>query len=94
MRQLDVEIYEKRGHCPNCLTMRSEFDKWSSGSDDEVEVTIGFIEAHPEIVAESEALAAPIYKITDLNTEEVNFVSGLQPDVLVDTLDGKLDLWS
>lgn len=94
MRQIDVEIYEKRTHCPNCLRMRSEFDRWLEQTENEVEVTTDFIEDNPEIIEQSGAKAAPIYKITDIDTDEVSFVSGPQTDLLVDTLEGRLDIWN
>lgn len=92
MRNIEVEIYSKKTHCPNCKLMRGHFDEWLADREDGINVDVDelFIEDNPEIVEESGARSAPIYAITEEGV--VTYVGGPQPDVLIDILNG-VDIW-
>lgn len=92
MRNIEVEIYSKKTHCPNCKMMRGHFDEWQANREDGINVDVEelFIEDNPEIIAESGARSAPIYAITE--DDVTTYVGGPQPDVLVDLLNG-VDIW-
>lgn len=93
-RTLQVDMYEKTfSHCPNCKTMEGVFRKWEAKTDSDVSFRKLSIEETPEIIQESKAQAAPIFAIYDADTEEISYVSGLNPDALIDYLEGDDALW-
>lgn len=94
MRNIEVEIYEKQGHCPNCKLMRGHFEEWVADREDGINVDVDelFIEDNPGIVEESGARSAPIYKVTE--GDVITYISGPQPDVLIDHLKGEVDIWA
>lgn len=93
-RTLQVDMYEKTfTHCPNCNTMEGAFLEWQAKTDFNVSFRKLSLEENPEIIQESRAQAAPIFAIYDVDTEEISYVAGLNPDVLIDYLEGDDALW-
>ena len=71
--------------------MRKAFDQWLEETDKTVDVhELSAIE-HAELLKSEGHLAAPVYYVE--REGEVHSVSGLQPDLLVDTLNGYDSIW-
>lgn len=72
--------------------MRKAFDQWLEETDETVDVhELSAIE-HAELLKSGGHLAAPVYFVE--RGAKVHSVSGLQPDLLVDTLNGYDSIWS
>ena len=85
-----VTIYSKP-RCPSCVAMRKAFDQWLEETDETVDVhELSAIE-HAELLKSEGHLAAPVYFVE--YDGDVHSVSGLQPDLLVDTLNGDDSIW-
>ena len=71
--------------------MRKAFDQWLEETDQTVDVhELSAIE-HAELLKSEGHMAAPVYFVE--RGGEVHSVSGLQPDLLVDTLNGDDSIW-
>lgn len=85
-----IEIYEKP-RCPNCIQMRRVFDKWLEKNPD---ANFGELSAkdNKDYLAERGVMSAPCYRIISTTGDE-QFISGLNPDMLMDALNGDDELW-
>lgn len=71
--------------------MRKAFDQWLEETDETVDVQeLSAIES-AELLKSGGHLAAPVYFVE--RGGEVHSVSGLQPDLLVDILNGDDSIW-
>ena len=85
-----VTIFSKP-RCPSCVAMRKAFNQWLEETDRTVDVhELSAIE-HAELLKSEGHLAAPVYFVE--YDGDVHSVSGLQPDLLVDTLNGDDSVW-
>lgn len=71
--------------------MRKAFDQWLEGTDMTVDVHELSAVEHAELLKSEGHLAAPVYFVE--YDGEVHSVSGLQPDLLVDILNGDDSIW-
>lgn len=92
MAKVEVDIYNKTyGHCSNCREMTRVFTEWASQTDDKVTSFTFSAEEHSESLKDLGAQAAPVYIVK--RGKNTTVVSGLNPDILVDALEGRDDLW-
>ena len=88
--RMRVTIFSKP-RCGACTKMREAFDQWLEETDKTVDVhELSAIE-HAELLKSEGHLAAPVYFVE--HEGESHSVSGLQPDLLVDTLNGDDSIW-
>lgn len=85
-----IEIYEKP-RCPNCIKMRKVFDKWVEKNPDAKFEAFSAIE-NKSFLAENGVMSAPCYRIVSTTGDE-QFISGDNPDMLMDALNGSDDIW-
>lgn len=88
---IKVDFYQKQGHCPQCLNMDRAIRSWVADTTEWCQVSHYFIEDHPEIVQKAHASSAPVVRIVRDDKEQ--FVSGNNPDILIDMLNGQDTLW-
>lgn len=96
MANIEIEFYEKtRSHCPNCMYMKAALRRWieQNGGKDDVKVfSLSLEDNRDKVIAENpDAKAAPAVKIT--RGKDVNWVTGNNPDIMVDYLNGDSDIW-
>ena len=85
-----VEIYEKP-RCPNCIKMRKVFDRWHDENPN-VDFQVLSINENRDYMVERGVLSAPCFRIISTTGDE-QFISGDNPDMLMDALNGSDDLW-
>ena len=85
-----VTIYSKP-RCPSCVAMRKAFDQWLEETNKTVDVQELSAIEHAEMLKGEGHMAAPVYFVE--HGGEVHSVSGLQPDLLVDILNGDDSIW-
>ena len=88
--RMRVTIYSKP-RCGACTKMREAFDQWLEETDKTVDVHEFSAIENAELLRNGGHLAAPVYYVE--REGEVHSVSGLQPDLLVDTLNGYDSIW-
>ena len=88
--RMRVTIFSKP-RCPSCVAMRKAFDQWLEETDKTVDVHELSAIDHAELLKSEGHLAAPVYYVE--YGGETHSVSGLQPDLLVDTLKGDDSIW-
>lgn len=93
MTNITVDRYEKtESRCVQCESMRREFDKWADQSTDEIVMNTFSAEANRDVLLDAGARSAPVYIITREGVTTV--VSGDNPDIMIDALEGNDGLWS
>ena len=85
-----VEIYEKP-RCPNCVQMRRVFDEWLEKNPNTSFDVLSAVD-NKVYLAERGVMSAPCYRIISTTGDE-QFISGLNPDMLMDALNGDDELW-
>lgn len=90
-----VDFYEKtQGPCPYCRKMKAILDKWiRKNPDDEVIVEYASAEENAKELLEYGVQGAPVIFVRRGVTGKQHMVSGNNPDILVDLLDGNSNLW-
>lgn len=92
MAKVEVDIYNKtQSHCSNCKVMGEVFEKWASQTTDKVTSFTMSAESNRDKLIELGAQSAPVYVVKRGSSTTV--ISGLNPDILVDALDGRDGLW-
>lgn len=92
MSKVEVDIYNKTySHCSNCVAMSEVFTDWVTDTSDRVKTFTLSAEDHAEELKDLGARSAPVYVVKrDGNT---TVVSGNNPDILVDALNGDDGIW-
>lgn len=92
MTNISVEIYEKsESYCRYCESVGRVFDKWLQQTDNIVHPEVFSAEDNSDMLTELGAQQAPVYIVRrDGNT---SVISGNNPDLLIDTLNGKSSIW-
>lgn len=92
MTNISVEIYEKsESYCRYCESVGRVFDKWLKQSSDDITTDFFSAEENSDMLSELGAQQAPVYIVRrDGNT---SVISGNNPDLLIDTLNGKSSIW-
>ncbi|AYQ98438.1 thioredoxin [Corynebacterium phage Kimchi1738] len=95
MTKIDVTAYEKtRSHCPQCEDMRKHFERWLSDDEnihhDITRVTLS-AEDNRDLLIELGVMSAPVYVIE--RDGKTSVVSGNNPDILIDALNGVDGIW-
>lgn len=89
-QKVSVTIYEKPS-CSACRVMRDAFNNWLCDTNDRVSIAErSAIEEVDFLIADGH-LSAPVYYIE--RDGESHSVSGMQPDLLVDLLQGDDSIW-
>lgn len=95
MTKIDVTVYEKtRSHCPQCDDMRKHFEHWLNDDDNvhhDVTRVVLSAEDNRDALIELGAMSAPVYVIERDGNQ--NVVSGNNPDVMIDALNGVDSIW-
>lgn len=92
MAKVEVDIYNKTyGYCSNCEAMGAVFSEWVGKTTDKVTSFTLSAEDNRDKLIELGVQMAPVYVVKRGGAETV--VSGNNPDVLVDALDGRDGLW-
>lgn len=90
-KQITIDIYSKP-RCVACNVMRDALEDWIEDTNAKhVTITERDARQHLDYLTEQGHLAAPVYEIEIDGL--TSYVSGQQPDVLVDILDGDDDIW-
>lgn len=90
MTPITIVRYSKP-RCPSCVLMDETLTRWQKGKSRPVYVEDKSALDYLEYLRGEGHMAAPVYEITiDGVTRSV---SGAQPDVLVDILDGTSGIW-
>lgn len=91
---IKVDFYEKTtSHCTFCKSMMNVLNTWIENSSDKVEVSTHSIEENlGSLIAEGvQAKAAPVVIVE--RGKNITVISGNNPDILVDALNGKSSIW-
>lgn len=95
MSKIDVTVYEKtRGRCTQCDDMRKIFERWLDDDDNvhhDVTRIVLSAEDNRDALIELGAMSAPVYVVERDNRQTV--ISGNNPDVMIDALNGVDSLW-
>ena len=85
-----VEVYSKP-NCKNCDTMADHFSAWLAENEGVADVKNRGAEDNIELLMDNDVFAAPAYRI--IRGDEEEWVSGLNPDLLIDKLNGDDGVW-
>lgn len=95
MTKIDVTVYEKTcSPCQQCDDMRRHFERWLNDDDNvhhDVTRVVLSAEDNRDALIELGAMSAPVYVI-DRDGKQ-NVVSGNNPDVMIDALNGVDSIW-
>lgn len=96
MTKIYVSIFNKtETRCTNCKDMMKVFNDWALDNVDTADLTttVESVEENRDfLIKDLGALAAPVYVID--REGKTTVVSGNNPDILVDALNGDDDIWS
>ena len=92
---ITVDFYKKtESICPSCNRMDIVLKSWvKKHPEHEVEVNYLSAEEHLEKLMEMGVREAPAVLVCHGDNDEWTMVSGNNPDILVDLLDGEDGLW-
>lgn len=92
MAKVEVDIYEKKhSHCSNCEAMRPVFEEWANDTTDTVTSWTFSAEDHVEELRDLGVQQAPVYLVR--RDDKTSVISGYNPDILVDELNGDTGIW-
>lgn len=87
---IKINIYSKP-RCSQCVVMRDTLESWVKDTGKSVDVLELSAIEYIDYLTDQGHMSAPVYEIE--RNGEMSYVSGLQPDVLVDILDGNESIW-
>lgn len=93
---ITVDFYKKtESICPSCNRMDIVLKSWiKKHPEHEVEVNYLSAEEHLETLKSFGVREAPVIFVDRVGSDgRVEMVTGNNPDILVDLLDGKSDIW-
>lgn len=92
LKKINITRYNKtQSHCSNCDRMDDAFNSWAAQAEVEIDMLTLSAEDHRDELIELGATSAPVY-VVHLDGD-MKVISGYNPDILIDTLNGESDIW-
>ena len=96
MAYIEIEFYEKTySHCTQCENMKAALMEWIEQNKGKDQITLFSLSAEDNIdhiqKEAPDAQSAPVVKVIRGTVEQ--WVSGNNPDILIDVLEGRTSIW-